>query len=340
MALMTLAAWATLSLLPQVPASCVAGLAQFQKMELAGAQDLLWDCVEQGAADRTPGLDLALTYRELKNYEAGLRRAKPALQKFPKNIDVLYVTAFLYFRLGNNAQSMILLSKADGIDREDWRVHQLFALNYAKFNMPDSATSELKRAMALAPSNAELPYQLARLYFTQGKYPESIAASHQALAILPEYPEVFNNLGLAYEGSGDTARAIASFQRAIALNEKHGRRDEWPLIDYGMFYLRQGAPETARPLLEQAWQFNPQSAKASYELGRTMRALNRDDEAERYFAKALELDPNYASACLALAPLVRRHGDLRRAAELLARFQILRQKETAEHVGLESIAAR
>ena len=309
--------------------ACAAGQASFQNGDFAAAQEQLWNCVAGGTQDRSVGFHLASTYRELRNYDSGLNKAAAILKNSPDNGDALYVAAFLNFRRGDTTRSMLLLSRADHLDHNDWRLHQLFALNYSVFNMLGSAELEFQRAIALNSGHAELHYQLARLYFTQGRYAESIQASNAALAVFPDYPEVYENLGLAYEGSGDPARASASFQRAVDLNEKLHRRDEWPLIDYAMFHLQQGTPEASVPLLARALTFNSSSFKANYEMGRATRSLNRDDEAQRYLEKALQLEPNDPSACFALASVMKRKGNDRRAKELLARYQVLRQQSNA-----------
>ena len=57
--------------------------------------------------------------------------------------------------------------------------------------MLEAAKLSLQRAISLNPKNAELHYQLARLYFTLGSFVDSIEESKRALALSPDYAEVY-----------------------------------------------------------------------------------------------------------------------------------------------------
>ena len=162
------------------------------------AQEALWKCVLEGAPGREPAHLLTQTYRELRNYEEGLQRVTAVLSGRSASVDLLYLAAFLQFRLRHHQASIELLGRAFPLDNYDWRVHHLFALNYIVLHIQAGALEEMQRAIALNPANPELHYQLARIQYTEGRHQESITASHKALALFPEYPEVYSNLALCY----------------------------------------------------------------------------------------------------------------------------------------------
>lgn len=309
------------------PAPCRAGLDQYSSANYTVAQDFLWACVESHQGTATHALYLALTYRSLKNYEPGLERVNAALQRSPQDVDYLYLAAWLRYRRNETKDSMILLSKAYRLAPKDWRLHQLFALNYISFNMLDAAKLSLLQAIALNPKNAELHYQLGRLYYTQNRFEDSIESMKSALSILPDYPEVYDSLGLTYEALRDDKQAAVSYAKAIDLNRKRGIRDEWPFIDYGAFLIARESPQESLTLLSQALNINPTSAKANYHMGRALRALERKIEAEKYLEKAIELDPSFSSAYYQLAILVRDRGDRDRFKSLISEFTALVEKE-------------
>jgi tetratricopeptide (TPR) repeat protein len=178
----------------QSPPACQGGLDQVKSGNYINAQDSLWSCIESGSGNPTHTYYLTLTYRELKNYDSGLSKANAALKQSPDSVEMLYLAAFLHYRRGECKDSMLLLSKAYKLAPNDWRIHQLFALNYITFKMNEAVEAELKKAIALNSTNAELEYQLGRLYFTLNRFDESIAAMQRALAITPDYPEVYDNL--------------------------------------------------------------------------------------------------------------------------------------------------
>jgi tetratricopeptide (TPR) repeat protein len=312
------------SLNAQAPPSCQAGLDQVKSGDYLNAQASLWSCVESGSGGPTHTFYLTLTYRELKNYDSGLSRANAALKQTPESVELLYLAAFLHYRKGESKDSMLLLSKAYKFAPNDWRIHQLFALNYITFKMNEAVEAELKKAIALNPTNAELEYQLGRLYFTLNWFDKSIEAMKRALAIVPDYPEVYDSLGLTYEALQDKKQAEESFAKAVELDRKHGIKDEWPLINYAkllLFYDQ--SPQDSLPLLSQALEINPRSPEANYQMGRVMRALHRNAEAEKYFEKTIEYDPSFKYAYYQLGTLAQRRGDHARASFLLDHFRVL-----------------
>ena len=309
------------SLRGQLPEPCEKGLVDFNGGRVAESQSSLWDCVESGHGNETHTLYLAQTYRGLKNYATGLTRTNAALKQRPNNVDLLYLASYLRYRRNETKEAMALASKAYRIAPDDWRIHQIFALNYISFSMLEEAKLSLLQALRLKPDNAELHYQLARLYFTQGSFVNSINSSKKALEIFPDYLEAHHNLALSYEGNGDVDLAIRSFQRAVDLNRKYNRQDELPLIDFAVYQRMGGMPEAALSLLEEALRINPQSSKANYEVGELLRDMKRYKEAKRYLEVAYELDPCNTRAIYGLAMVSRILGDTPRAFALLKRFK-------------------
>jgi tetratricopeptide (TPR) repeat protein len=309
------------------PDPCQAGLDQFKAGDYATAQRTLSNCVESRHGSANHAFRLALTYRSLKNYEAGLSRTNAALKQSPEDVDLLYLAAYLHYRRNETKDSMVLLSKAYKLAPNDWRLHQLFALNYISFEMHEEAKLSLVKAIALNPNYAELHYQLGRLYFTLNRFEDSIQAMKSALAIMPDYPEVYDSLGLTYEALQDAKRAAENYTKAIEIDRKRGIRDEWPLINYGTFLLHEESPLASLPFLSKALEFNPQSTKANYQMGRALCALKRNAGAEKYFEKTIQLEPSFSSAYYQLATLIRNRGDRERATVLMAQFKALVDKE-------------
>src|SRR5260370_41361373 len=104
--------------------------------------------MESGSGNETHALYLALTYRPLKNYESGLTRTQKALRTFPDNLDLLYIAAYLHYRRNETKDSMILVSKAYRLAPNDWRIPQLFALDYINVGMVDATKLSLQRCLS------------------------------------------------------------------------------------------------------------------------------------------------------------------------------------------------
>lgn len=276
------------------------------------AQQSLWQCVVAGDATQDNGLHLAWTYRELKNYGDGIRRVTNELKGSGADENLLYLAAFLHFREVDLETSVAFLNRAYRITPNDWRIHQLYALNFVQVDWSAAAEQELKRAIQLKPDMPELYYQLARYYYTMNQYDESILVANRALAIASNYSDLYDNLGMDYAGLGDKQNAEKNFKRAIEINRSQNRRDEWPLIDYGAFLEVEDAAR-AQTVLEEALEMNPNNATANFEMGLTMRDLQNDSKAVERLTKAIEIDPTYTSAYYILATVLRRDGERQKA---------------------------
>jgi len=252
-----------------------------------------------------------------------------ALASLPRSADLLYVAAFLQFRQRNHQTSVRLLGEAYRVNPEDWRIHQLFALNYVVLGIRDGAVAEFQRAVSLNPSNPELHYQLARFYHSDALIQESVNESRKALAIFPEYPEVFENLGLCYEALGEDQLARENFTRAIELLDKLEQKDEWPFLNYGEFLLKLGDAEASAKLFQRALDTNPKSGKGNYFMGRAMRALGQNDKARVYLERSLQADPTDPASYFELGTLLTRLGEREAAKPLFERFQALRKARPA-----------
>jgi protein O-GlcNAc transferase len=310
----------------QTPGPCEQGRSLFLAKSYQDAQEPLWRCVLAGTPNKEWAHELALTYRDLKNYDAGLARARSALKEQPRSVDVLYLIGFLQFRQGNCRESVETLERAYHLDPSDWRVHQVFALNYVVLDIKPGALAEFQTAIALNPANAEMHYQLARFYFSDNRPQESIDESKRALALFPDYAEAYDNLGLCYQALADTEKATDAFQRSVDLSRKYGVKDEWPFLNYANYLIKLGNAEKSLPVLEQAIAVNPRSAKAHYYLGRAMWRLNRNAEAKRYLEESIQLDANDPGPYYELGTLLARDGDWAHAKPLFERFEALRKQ--------------
>jgi tetratricopeptide (TPR) repeat protein len=301
--------------------SCQTGKALFGSKSYAAAQENLWRCVEAGTSDREYGYLLSLTFRELKNYTAGFER----VVSLPDSVDKLYIHAYLQFRVGNARESCSTLEAAYRRDPDDWRVYQLYGLNYVVLDIKEGAEVSFTNAIRLNPNNAELWYLLARFYYTDNRPQQSIAAATEALKLVPDYPEVYSNIALCYEALADDTRAEKNFQRAIELNRKLERRDEWPLLNYAAYLIKQGRPQPALPVVTEGLTVNNKSARGHYLMGRALSKVGRIADARKHLETSISLDDKDASAYFELGMLLQRVGDREGSRTNLARFESLKK---------------
>jgi tetratricopeptide (TPR) repeat protein len=112
---------------------------------------------------------------------------------------------------------------AVGADQVD-ACHGL-ALACFQLNRRGEAMQWMRRAVAAAgePGSPELLNTLGAMLMADGQTAEAVAVFERAVALRPQQPESHNNLGQALKQSGRTDDAIAAFRRAIALRADYAQ---------------------------------------------------------------------------------------------------------------------
>ncbi len=125
-----------------------------------------------------------------------------------------------------------------------------------------------------------------------------------ALAVSDMNAAARNNLGMAEQQLGNTAAALASYERAIALKPDFAAA----LSNRGNALRSLGRNDEALASCDAALSARPDYADAWYSRGLALRALARPHEAQISFAKAIALRPDYADAHNALGLVLEEAG--------------------------------
>jgi Flp pilus assembly protein TadD/peroxiredoxin len=172
---------------------------------------------------------------------------------------------------------------------------------------------------AQANPNASTLYRLGTLLAKTGETARARAAYERALALEPGLAEASNDLGALLAQAGDLDAAIARFRTAIASTP------EYPdaLNNLGYALLLTGRDAEARGLYEKALALQPDFPEALNNLGLLLGRAGDLDRAERYFRDALSRRDGYGEAAnnLALVLVARKQPDeaVRLLETLLAR---------------------
>jgi Flp pilus assembly protein TadD len=145
----------------------------------------------------------------------------------------------------------------------------------------------------------------------------ALALEHlrEAVARRPDAAISWRELGRAQRSLGLDADAEASYLRALALNPA----DFTPLSLLVDLFLAQGRVQEASSLASDLLQRAPHAAVAHYDHGRCLFQSGRTDEALQAFEHALEIQPDYFYANLALGLIRLEAGDRETAANHLRR---------------------
>ncbi len=112
--------------------------------------------------------------------------------------------------------------------------------------------------------------------------------------------EIVKNVALIYQNEGENEKAIAAYKDARAESPD----DVALLLNEANLYYKIGNTKEFKRLLEKATEMDPKNPDLQYNLGVTAADSKDIEAAKKYYAKAIELDPNYVNAYINSAALI------------------------------------
>ena len=151
-------------------------------------------------------------------------------------------------------------------------------------------------------------YNLGKLLSIQDNWEPARKAFEAALRIDPSYIEAIDALGLALEALGDDAGAVATYEKAIALNdERHGRFSS-AHVNLSAFYNRTANPDKALEFAKKALEIDPRSDGALFQKARADERQGRLDDAVDALNRAIAINPRASAYYYVLCGRVPAYG--------------------------------
>ena len=168
----------------------------------------------------------------------------------------------------------------------------------------DRRIATLETAVREHPDSASARADLGALYFSDGRYDESIKQYRVALELDEENEAYLVGLGRALLDSGDHRGAAEMFQKAVDLSA--GAEMTSDVLETAHYYLgsislTEMKPKEAIAHLEQALDVEPTDADAWYLMGVASIEAGDIDKAIESLARAVLFVPNYTEAYEKLA---------------------------------------
>lgn len=250
-------------------------------------------------------LQLALTLRPdftaarllLADVQEGAKRGPSALATLsavPANDPLFAVVqlrrAALMDNAGQTEEAVALLNglAAEHPDRPE-PLAQLGDLLRRKSRFPEAAAAfdrAIARVAVPTRNNWPLFYERGIAFERSGNWAKAEADFEYALQLAPEQPSVLNYLGYSWtEQNRNLDRARSMIERAAALRPNDGAI----LDSLGWVLLRQGDKEGALANLERAAQLQPEDGVINGHFGDALQAVGRLREAEFQWRRALNL---------------------------------------------------
>ncbi len=190
----------------------------------------------------------------------------------------------------------------------------------------ENARTELERASALSPQDAESFYYLGRVYFTASNMPRALSAFETTIELDPRSVRAHNHLGQTLEGLARFSEAKAAYLTAIKLESAQTIRSEWPFHNLGALLLQQGEAEQAATYFREALTRNPRLVPSKVKLAMALSLSGKLDEARLSLEEALRLEPRSSDAHYQMARLLTKMQRPEEARKHFLAFQQLQAR--------------
>lgn len=165
-------------------------------------------------------------------------------------------------------------------------------LGFASLRLRDvqEAETHIRRALGLAPDHVEARTLLGWIQMeVRRDYASAIEEYARVVKLRPEFPEAYNNLGVAFKKKGDLEKALENFNRALELRGDYSET----LSNRGWVYAQQKKWRAARNDFEQALRINPHDQGALYGLSQVLRQTRDYAGAQNALRSLMVRSPNF-----------------------------------------------
>jgi superkiller protein 3 len=205
-----------------------------------------------------------------------------AVKQFQLAIEIDNSRALLYFNLGTSLYPL---------GRREEAIHVLqLALEREPGNsqISDYLNGIMNAGVNNIQFNAEETLQRGISFHRSGQLDEAIRWYRKTLAIQPDNPAAFSNIGVALQAKGKLDEAVTSYQIAITI--KPGFADVYSNL--GSALQEQNKLDEAVANYQKAISINPDYAEAYYNLGTATKEQEKLDDAVPSKKKAFSINPN------------------------------------------------
>jgi serine/threonine-protein kinase len=218
--------------------------------------------------------------------------------------------------LGAAAEAAELLRQAQGQYPGDFWINHSLALTLTRLTPPpaEEAVGFFRAALALRPDSPGVYVNLGVALKAQGDLAGAVVAYRRAIALAPRYAAPHNNLGLALKAQGDVPGAVDAFRAALERDPTNAT----VCRNLGNALKDRGDLPGAVAAYRKAVALDPDNATGHYNLGNLLRAQDDSAGAAAAFRRAIEVKPDYAQAYCNLGGALL---DLGQFADSLAAFR-------------------
>lgn len=236
---------------------------------------------------------LNLVHAEL--FPAAECAARTLVERSPDSAGAHALLAYILYRENKPELSLAEYTAAARIETPSGDDLAVVALDYVLLKDYTDAEKWMSAAVQRRGQNAQYWYYLGRIEYNLNSFNKAVAAFQQARKLRPEDLRPLYNLGLCFEGLGDTVQAEALYREAISQEQRSTTRDAQPYLDLGSLLLRNNKAADALPVLREASQRDGQNAAIHEQLGKGEERLGQLAESRHELEEAVTLAPSVSA---------------------------------------------
>jgi tetratricopeptide (TPR) repeat protein len=242
------------------------------------------------------------------------------VREHPESSRGWYALGYSLFAQHKIGESIRALAKCLQLDVKNSEAHKILGRDLMIIGRFDAAQIEFEQGIRYDPKSAEMHYNLGKLFSMQDNWAPGRKEFEEALRIDPSYVEALDALGLTQEALGDNAGAVASYEKAIALNLARNGKFASAHVNLSAYYNRTGDPERGLTYARQAIELDPKSDRAWFQKAKAEDSQGHLDDAVDSLAQAITFNPRASSYYYVLSGVLRRQGKTKESKEALEVF--------------------
>jgi tetratricopeptide (TPR) repeat protein len=280
----------------------------------------------QKLSDNRAGAGDAARVSELEGYirDGRFKEAEPLLAAYakehPQSSWGWYALGYSLFAQQKIGESIQALAKSLQLDLKNAEAHKILGRDLMIIGRFDAAQIEFEQGIRYNPQSAEIHYNLGKLFSMQDNWAPGRKEFEATLRIDPSYVEALDALGLAQEALGDNSGAIASYEKAIALNQARNGKFASAHVNLSAYYNRTGDAAKGLEYARQALELDPKSDRAWFQKAKADESQGRLNDAVDSLNRAISFNTRASSYYYVLSGLYRRLGKAKESQEALEVF--------------------
>jgi eukaryotic-like serine/threonine-protein kinase len=153
--------------------------------------------------------------------DAMLQIARTLQARYPDDLFATMILANQKLSGGRPEDAINTFSQLLAIDPRNPEAYNQIGYYWGYAGEYEKSIEALKKYQALEPDQVNPYDSIGEVQAYSGRYDEAIATLNEGLRIRPDFPDSYGHLGVAYEGKGDPANAIQSYEKAadVALGD-------------------------------------------------------------------------------------------------------------------------